>query len=131
MAKKNTAPKQDKPPLTAEEKLAVRKARLATEAAKIAAADKALTAKVVKRQEQEEELAEARLDADDAYHECVAADATAYEKRQTMNAANARVRHLETALGLRKRGQAPVEEKPAEGAATPQGATSGPGEPDD
>lgn len=110
---------------TAEERLRRRRERLAEEQAKIEAADKKLTAKAVIRKEQENFLRQARIDRDLYAADAAASEAKAKSDREKLSEANAYVRRLEFALGLRKRGQAPVEQPPAETTPAPQDATSG------
>jgi hypothetical protein len=95
-----------KPKPTAEERLQLRRARLAEEQAKIEAADKALTEKAIARKQQEDFLKQARIDAELYLSEWMKSANLEKSDRERMGAANANVRRLEYALGLRKRGAA-------------------------
>lgn len=127
--KKQTEPKPKtesaKPHLSEEERLQRARARHAEEAARLEKRSAVLTQKAVARKKDEQNLAEDRIAASVAAGEVAKSEAKAKADRATLAQCNARIRHGETRLGLRKRGQAPVEVSPAEIPSSPQEPTSG------
>ena len=117
----NDAP--EKPKRTEEEKLHLRRERAAAEQVKIEAASNALADKAVAREKLEAELRDEEIAVALVSADLFAMQGTAADIRADLRTHERNVRRLEFALGLRKRGQAPVEAHANE-PEVPQEATS-------